>query len=98
MTLDNSAITIRLAYADDEVPLERLAQLDSARVPSRPLLLAEVDGQLRAALSLEDDTVIADPFSHTQHLVSLLRARASADAVPGRRYLALRFRPRLASA
>jgi hypothetical protein len=42
------------------------------------VLVAEVDDELHAALSLADDTVIADPFAPTQHLVRLLRAHAAA--------------------
>jgi hypothetical protein len=40
------------------------------------VLLAEVDGEPRAALSLADGTVVADPFHHTLYLVALLEARA----------------------
>ena len=48
--LATATITIRTAYSDDEVDLTRLAALDSAeKLPPRPVLLAEVDGQLRAA-------------------------------------------------
>ena len=73
------SITIRPAYADDHTALAHLAALDSAAgVPASPMLLAEVDGELRAALSLTDATVIADPFFATQHLVRLLRAHAAA--------------------
>lgn len=84
-----AAITIRPAYADDHAALVRLATLDSAAgVPADPVLLAEVDEQLRAALSLTDGSVIADPFFPTLHLVTLLRARAAAvaeDRARGRR-------------
>ena len=74
-----AAITIRPAYADDQTALARLAVLDSAAgVPAAPLLLAEVDGELRAALSLADGSVIADPFFPTLHLVTLLRTHAAA--------------------
>ena len=70
-------ITIRPAYADDDDALMRLAALDSAdTVPARPLLLAEADGELRAALSLSDGRVIADPFRRTADLVELLRTHA----------------------
>jgi hypothetical protein len=59
--------------------LARLAALDSAAgIPAAPVLLAEVDEQLRAALSLTDRSVIADPFFPTQHLVTLLHAHAAA--------------------
>ncbi len=72
MTTHIAQITIRPAYADDYDALARLAALDSAQgVPHRPLLIAEVDGILRAALSLRDG--IAD-------LRSLLSIGAAADA------------------
>jgi hypothetical protein len=73
-------ITIRPAYGDDDAALARLAELDSAAVPASPILVAEVDGELRAALSLPEDTLIADPFYPTVHLARLLRAQASATA------------------
>jgi hypothetical protein len=74
-------ITIRPGYADDERALTRLAALDSAlRPPPRPLLLAEVGGELRAALSLTDGSAIADPFFPALHLVRLLQAHATAIA------------------
>jgi hypothetical protein len=95
-----SEITIRRAYADDQFAMVRLAALDSAdTVPPAPLLLAEVDGELRAALSLRDGTSIADPFTRTAELLELLQTRARAEATPRRRpgrfrgYLAPRPRP-----
>jgi hypothetical protein len=73
-----TSITIRPAYADDQRALFRLAALDSAAgVPAAPVLVAEVDEELHAALSLADGSVIADPFFPTQHLVRMLRAHAA---------------------
>ena len=69
-------LTIRHAFPDDSLALMRLAALDSAEVPPQPMLVAELDGELRAALSLRDRSVIADPFHRTAALVNLLRARA----------------------
>jgi hypothetical protein len=74
------AITVRPAYADDAAALRRLAALDSATVPPAPLLVAEVDGELSAALSLADGRAIADPFRPTAHHVELLRTQATATA------------------
>lgn len=73
-----SSITIRRAYADDSGGLLRLAALDSAEIPDSPLLLAEVDGELRAALSLTTGAAIADPFHPTLGLLALLRTHATA--------------------
>jgi hypothetical protein len=79
-------ITIRRAYADDHLSLLRLAALDSANsVPPTPLLIAEVDGQLRAALSMHDGSAIADPFVRTADLLELLQTRAGAELRPPRR-------------
>jgi hypothetical protein len=79
-------ITIRPAYADDQLALERLAALDSAdAVPPAPLLIVEVDGRLHAALSLNDGSAIADPFVRTADLLELLRTRANAAVRPRRR-------------
>jgi hypothetical protein len=71
-----SAITIRPAHGGDDRALARLAALDSAEVPAEPLLIAEVEGGLRAAVSLSDGTSIADPFAPTADVVALLRERA----------------------
>jgi hypothetical protein len=78
MTSQTAQITIRSGYADDYDALARLAALDSSpAVPPRPLLLAEVDGVLRAALSLRDGSCIADPFFPTTGLLVLLRTHAA---------------------
>ena len=87
--LTSPTITIRPAYADDELALTRLAVLDSATLPAEPLLLAEVDGELRVAMSLADGSVIADPFFRTTQVVALVRKHAAAvDAGLPRRRLA----------
>jgi hypothetical protein len=70
-------VRIRLAHDDDAAALRRLAELDSAVVPTPPLLVAEVDGELRAAVSLIDAGVIANPFHRTLALIELLRVRAA---------------------
>jgi hypothetical protein len=70
------SVTLRFASPADQGPLARLAELDSTTPPAQPVLLAEVDGQLRAALALTDGTVIVDPFHPTADLIDLLRARA----------------------
>ncbi len=88
-------ITIRPACADDDAGLARLAELDSTdRVPPAPVLLAEVGGELRAALSLHDGSTVADPFHLTADLVALLRARAATS--DRRRPRRLRYRLRYA--
>jgi hypothetical protein len=88
-----AAIMIRPGYGDDHSSLGVLAALDSSEIPPSPVLLAEVDGHLRAALSLRDGSVIADPFFPTVHLVELLKsyAAASSPAPPRRRSFRLSY-------
>jgi hypothetical protein len=57
--------------------LERVAALDSQRLPAGPLLVSVVEGQIWAALSTIDDSSVADPFMPSADLVGLLRTRAS---------------------
>ena len=79
-TQTQPSILIRGAGAADGPVLTRLAALDSAPVPFGPALIAEVDGEPRAALALRDGAVIADPFAHTADVVQLLQVHASAVA------------------
>jgi len=78
----HSPVTLRFAFPDDEPDLRRLAALDCALPPAQPALVAEVDGELRAALSLVNGHVVADPFQRTSELVDLLLARARQLAEP----------------
>jgi hypothetical protein len=94
MSTHTAQIMIRPAYADDYDALARLAALDSADgVPPRPLLIAEVDGTLRAGLSLRDGSAIADPFFATAKLLALLRAHAAGGEASPRRLRRQRYRP-----
>jgi hypothetical protein len=70
------AVTLRLGAPNDASALRRLAELDSSHAPPGPVIVAEVDGAVRAAVSLSDGTVIADPFHATAQLVQLLHKRA----------------------
>lgn len=70
-------ISIRAATAADGRSLMRLAALDSAPIPFGPTLVAEVDGEPKAALAIREDRAVADPFSPTADLVSLLRLHAA---------------------
>ena len=90
--IDTAPITIRTAHGGDHAALAALATLDSAQVPPAPLLIAELDGEPRAALSLSDGAVIADPFFPTVHLVELLRAHAATTGRSPRRRLSYRLR------
>jgi hypothetical protein len=84
-SLDSPAITIRPAGADDKAAIMRLAALDSAPVPRPPLVLAETEGELRVAVSVEDLAAIADPFHRTLELVALVRDHVDRIQRPARR-------------
>jgi hypothetical protein len=73
---DAAGVTIRDAVRNDVDALERLAQLDSARRPDYPLIVAEVGGEVRAAYSLSEGRSIADPFHRTAELVALLEVHS----------------------
>ena len=73
----DSPILIRRADLDDATALRRLAQLDGARLPDGELLVAEVDGELRAALRIADSAYVSDPFFPSRELVRLLDLRAA---------------------
>ncbi len=74
----DTAILIRRANDDDAAALRRLAQLDGARLPEGDFLVAEADGEIRAALRVSDSAYVADPFFPSRALVGLLDTRAKA--------------------
>jgi hypothetical protein len=67
------AVTIRTAHPSDHEALRRLAERDSARPIGEPAVVAQVDGELRAAVSMRTGDTVADPFHPTAELVDLLR-------------------------
>lgn len=81
-------VAIRRAGDGDVALLHDLAELDSARPLSGPVLVAVVEGRIWAALALDGDHVIADPFLPTVPAVELLRLRVTqlraAEARPQR--------------
>jgi hypothetical protein len=82
----SDTLTIRIAGSADAEALRRLAQLDSAPTPApAPMLIAEVAGELRAAVPLYGGPPIADPFHPTVELVALLTERTRQLAPPRRR-------------
>ncbi|HEY1567022.1 MAG TPA: hypothetical protein VGF68_08400 [Solirubrobacteraceae bacterium] len=70
------AVVLRPARADDEHIVQELAALDEARPLEGPVLLALVGGQPVAAIALDDERVVANPFVPTADAVTLLRLRA----------------------
>jgi hypothetical protein len=77
-----TTITLRAALPGELPTVRDLAALDSSPPPAGPLLLAFESGTLRAALSLSTGASIADPFTPTTHLISLLHRAASRRTAP----------------
>jgi hypothetical protein len=87
-TASSSSISLRRAVSSDAAALDRLAQLDSQRLPSGTHLVAEHEGVLIAALAQPSGIAIADPFTPTADAVALLRQWAEQrTAVAPRRSL-----------
>ena len=70
-------ITIRSLGDGDRAAAARLAERASDPPPERPLLGAEIEGRLLAAISLTSGDSIADPSSRTVELRALLQLRAA---------------------
>src|SRR5262245_38616852 len=70
-------VTVRPAEATDEAALTQLEELDGRSLGAAPLLVAECDGAIVAALSLTDGSVVADPFRFTVEAVGQLRDQAA---------------------
>ena len=70
-------LTLRVARPDDAPAVRRLAQLDSSRPPTGPVLLAVVGSDPVAALGVETGSVVADPFRPTAGVVAMLRQAAA---------------------
>jgi hypothetical protein len=66
-------VTIRQATTADELELRRLAALDDSATLHGDVLLAEEDGEIRAALSIDNGRAVANPFAPTADLVEMLR-------------------------
>jgi hypothetical protein len=93
MTSSSAPITIRRATDEDARALDRLARLDSQRLPAGPHLMALIDDVPVAAVSLSSGRLVANPFAATDPIVDLLTERAghftgerSRDRVGGDRF------------
>lgn len=79
-------LVIRRAQAGDADDLEQLGVLDGDRragallarlAGTRDVLVAEVGGEIEAAVALRETVAVADPFRPTEALKELLAMRAS---------------------
>jgi hypothetical protein len=75
-TTSTESVLMRRASAADSARIWALARLDNKRMPSGPFLVAELDGEIVAALSLSGSGVVADPFRPTADAVAMLKLRA----------------------
>jgi hypothetical protein len=91
-------VVLRHSLPQDAAVLDRLAQLDGAPRPVGAVLVAELNGEILAAMPAEGGRAFADPFRPTAELVELLRAHTR-KAAPARRLprLRLHLRPRIAA-
>lgn len=76
-SIDAEPVLMRRAGAGDIARIRDLARLDDKRVPAGPYLVADLSGEIVAALSLSSGVVVADPFRLTADAVAMLRLRAA---------------------
>jgi hypothetical protein len=69
-------VVIRHARADEAEAVIALAQLDSSRAPRGDVLVADVKGELWAAVSLADGHTVANPFRPSGELAFRVSERA----------------------
>jgi hypothetical protein len=98
---DGSArvVTVRRFSERDIDGIRRLAALDEKPVPIGGVLVAELAGELVAALPVDGGEALADPFTPTADIVALLELRARQlreTRIPRRSLLTVRKRYRLA--
>jgi hypothetical protein len=77
-----TSLLMRRARAEDSARISVLARLDDKRMPAGPFLLADVAGEIVAAISLSSGIVVADPFQPTADAVAMLRLRATQVPAP----------------
>jgi hypothetical protein len=92
----HAAVSIRFFAERDMDAVRQIAALDEKPVPTGGMLLAEVRGELVAALPIDGGPPLADPFKPTADIVALLRLRAhqlrDADGAQRPRGLASKLR------
>jgi len=90
------SISLRAAEAGDEQTLRVLAELDEEPELRGDTMLALLDGEAVAAISLDDGRVVANPFVATRDAVALLRLRARDVRSLAAKRPHRRWRPRFA--
>ena len=90
-TATHPSLTVRTASDADAYALAQLAAVDSSTPLAGRTLVAELGSEPVAAISIDDGTVVADPFRPTAEIVEMLRLRVA--QLQPRRGVSLRPRP-----
>jgi hypothetical protein len=69
-------VVVRFARPDEADALATLAELDSSRAPRGDVIVADVQGELWAAVSVDDGHAVANPFRPSGDLTFRLSERA----------------------
>jgi hypothetical protein len=83
--VESPDIELRMCKPADDPEIDRLAALSEVPVPYGRLVVALLDGKLVAALPLNGDPAIRDPFVKTAEIVHLLEVRAEQLRAPAPR-------------
>src|SRR3954463_8758724 len=78
-------VVIRYARPEEADALATLAALDSSRAPRGEVIVADVEGELWAAVSLDDGHAVANPFRPSGELTFRLSEHARELHGAGRR-------------
>ncbi len=73
---DDDCLTVRMAAPRDADALRLLAALEGVNMPRGEVLVAQVAGDVVAALPLDGGRALADPFQRSAEFVELLKVRA----------------------
>ena len=71
--LEGHSLILRPSHSGDEAAIARLVELEEASGLVGDTLVAELDGTIVAALSVDDDQAVADIFRPTAVIVQMLR-------------------------
>jgi hypothetical protein len=71
--LDGKSLTLRPSHSGDEAAIARLVELEEAPDLAGDTLVAELDGTIVAALSVQGGHAVADIFRPTAAIVLMLR-------------------------
>jgi hypothetical protein len=75
-TSNELPLVLRLCTVHDDAAIDRLAALEGRHAPSGRFVVAELAGEIVAALPIDGGPALADPFRSTLHLLPLMRLRA----------------------